>query len=143
MSGLNLTPNPMVIAVQGGIFLSALLIIKKNFLQPYMALRQKRDQMTTGVKGSAEGLTQAASQMTQKIQQSTETCLLEVRKQTSEIREQATQKRVELVQAAESEAATFMAAAREDLRTTLREETTKVEVNAKEIAKNIESLILN
>lgn len=143
MSGLNLTPNPMVIAVQGGIFLSALVIIKKNFLEPYVKLRSLRDQLTTGVKGSADGLNAEAEQMASKINQSTESCIQSVKAETTALREQASEKRQELVTAAEKEAEEFMKSARDELRSTLREEGTKVEANAVTIAKNIENMILN
>jgi F0F1-type ATP synthase membrane subunit b/b' len=53
-SGLNLIPNPGVMAVIATVFLLAMQVIKIYFLQPFQQLHQKRSQLTSGGKDEAE-----------------------------------------------------------------------------------------
>lgn len=48
MSDLNLVPNPIVIGIQSAIFLASIFVVKKLFVSPYLTLREKRTQMTSG-----------------------------------------------------------------------------------------------
>ncbi len=48
MAGLNLIPNPGVIAVVAVFFLAAVKIVKTYFLQPFKKLQTQRENMTTG-----------------------------------------------------------------------------------------------
>lgn len=53
MAGLNLTPNPLVLATQAGIFLASMHFVKTLMVNPYLQIRTKRLQATTGAKGEA------------------------------------------------------------------------------------------
>ena len=67
MSSLNLTPNPSILLVQLGLFLANLFVIKKLILQPYLALRARREAMTTGNAGEAQKLAHEASEKAKQI----------------------------------------------------------------------------
>lgn len=53
-SGLNLIPNPGVMAIVAAVFLLAMQVIKVYFLQPFLQLHQKRNQLTSGGKDDAQ-----------------------------------------------------------------------------------------
>ena len=54
MSGLNLVPNPTVLAVQAGVFMANIFVIKKLWLDPYLRVYEKRQANTTGSQTDAE-----------------------------------------------------------------------------------------
>ena len=54
MSQLSLIPNPTVIVVQAGIFLSNMFVVKKLILDPYLKVRAARDQSTGGSQEDAQ-----------------------------------------------------------------------------------------
>jgi F0F1-type ATP synthase membrane subunit b/b' len=56
MSQLNLTPDPIIIATQAAIFLANLLVIKKLILNPYLAVRARREASTGGSQHEAQKL---------------------------------------------------------------------------------------
>jgi len=49
-----LNPDPTVIAVQGVIFLTAVMIVKKFFIEPYRKIKSARTKMTTGAVAASE-----------------------------------------------------------------------------------------
>ncbi len=63
MSSLNLNPDPIVMGVQAGIFLTNMYIVKKLMLDPYMKLRTARDAKTGGSQAAAEELLDKAANM--------------------------------------------------------------------------------
>lgn len=48
MANLQLVPNPTVLVVQAGVFLSAMVVVKKLYVDPFLKLKDKRDAATTG-----------------------------------------------------------------------------------------------
>lgn len=56
MAGLNLTPNPAIMAVQAGVFLANIYVVKKLWLDPYMKVYKKRQEKTRGAQSEAESI---------------------------------------------------------------------------------------
>ena len=54
MSGLNLSPNPVVLLVQSGLFLTGLVIVKKLFVVPFMKIKKHREHLTIGTKSDIQ-----------------------------------------------------------------------------------------
>lgn len=56
MAALNLDPNPLIIAAQMGIFIGAVVVVKKLMVEPYLRVKDKRDGLTVGSTDHAKTL---------------------------------------------------------------------------------------
>lgn len=56
MAALNLDPNPLIIAAQMGIFIGAVVVVKKLMVEPYLRVKNKRDGLTVGSTDHAKTL---------------------------------------------------------------------------------------
>ena len=53
MASLILVPDPEVLAIQAGLFLVAVGVVKKLYVEPYLAVRERRQAATVGSKDEA------------------------------------------------------------------------------------------
>ena len=53
MAQLVLVPNPVVMAVQAGVFIAGAVIIKKLMIEPYLSVRDRREKLTVGNRDEA------------------------------------------------------------------------------------------
>lgn len=56
MSSLNLSPEPLIMACQAGLFAANFFVLKKCILEPYLTVREKRLKATIGSQSDAEEL---------------------------------------------------------------------------------------
>lgn len=103
MAELNLVPNLTVVAVQTGIFITNLVIVKKLIVEPYFMLREKRDAMTSGAQGDAARLLSESEAMARKIEERLQTTSSEASAMREKVRQAAVQKAEEIRKAAETE----------------------------------------
>lgn len=68
MAALNLDPNPLIIAAQMGIFIGAVVVVKKFMVEPYLRVKDKRDGLTVGSTDHAKNLVQENEQLSSNIQ---------------------------------------------------------------------------
>lgn len=68
MSSLNLTPNPIVMVIEAGVFLVNFLVVKKLLLEPFLAVKAERNQRTAGSQSQAEQLEIENQKAAQNIQ---------------------------------------------------------------------------
>lgn len=68
MAALNLDPNPLIIAAQMGIFIGAVVVVKKLMVDPYLKVKDKRDGLTVGSTDDAKALVQENEQLSANIQ---------------------------------------------------------------------------
>ena len=85
MSGLNLIPNPTVLAVQTGVFMANIFVIKKLWLDPYMKVYEKRKASTTGSQSDAEKIGKENDKMVTKIETGIHDAVEESRKIRTDI----------------------------------------------------------
>ncbi len=115
MSSLNLSPNPVIMAVTAGVFVANLIAVKKLFLEPYLKVRDQRIKATFGNQAAAEQLEVENTRATEKIRDRIATASLEARNFRDSSLATAKQKRDELLAAASKEATDVVTAMRGDL----------------------------
>lgn len=104
MASLNLIPNPSVLAVQAGVFMANVVVVKKLFVDPYLKVRDARDNATQGSKEEADRLYSKSETLAEEIQQKITQASAEARQTREGIRQDAIAKRRKIMQEAESEA---------------------------------------
>jgi len=126
MSSLNLTPNPIVMVIEAGVFLAHFLVVKKLLLEPYIAVRTERNLRTEGSQNQAEHL-EIENQNTAKRIQSQ---LMLVADESRALRDkavlQAKLRRDQLVQAASDEANATIESMRQELKRELAAERAQI-----------------
>lgn len=133
MSSLNLTPDPILMGVQAGIFLTNMYIVKKLMLDPYMKLRMARDAKTGGSQSAAQALLDKAANMDLVITEK----MRDAHKSAATVREKiksvATAKRTELLAQAETAAKKEQSEIQRAIATNLAEERSKKEQTIQQI----------
>jgi F0F1-type ATP synthase membrane subunit b/b' len=115
MSSLNLSPNPVIMAATGVVFIANLLAVKKLFLEPYLKVRDQRIKATFGNQAAAEQLEVENTRATEKIRDRIAQASLEARNFRDSSLATAKQKRDELLAAASKEATDVVTAMRGNL----------------------------
>lgn len=126
MSTLNLIPVPQVLLVQAGVFAANFFIIKKLFVEPYLAVRERRDRLTIGSKGDATKALTDAEILTTKIAAALSATADAAKKDKDAIRAQALARRQTIVGAAEAESKTAVAAVEKDIQRVVATERAKI-----------------
>tara|TARA_B100001094_G_C18162750_1_gene790313 strand:+ start:935 stop:1366 length:432 start_codon:yes stop_codon:yes gene_type:complete len=126
MAGLNLTPNPYVIATQAGIFLTSLHFVRALFVKPYLEMKEKRDQATVGDQDSISLITDSNKAKSAEIEKMFRSAIDEMHVATLESRNAGTKERDLLVKAAEERAQSYLFEENEKLKNELSEELKKV-----------------
>jgi len=143
MASLNLVPNPTVVAVQMGIFLTNLYIVKKMLLEPYLVLRAKRDGLTTGSQKDSERLSQESEAMTQSITTAVQSALVSASGAVEQIRATAQKRKDEIVKQAEEVARVQIENARKEIVSNLQAERAKIPATVKSVADEIYRMTLS
>lgn len=104
MASLNLVPNPPVLVVQAGIFLASLAIVKKLYVDPYLAVRDRRDALTLGNKDAAAAALTQAEAVQQKVADVLSSAADTAKKSREASRAGAIEKRNAILSAAEAAA---------------------------------------
>ena len=97
MSALNLVPNPEVLAVQAGVFLAGVAVIKNLFVKPFLSVRDRRDALTVGSQDHAERALEACEQATRAIEAALLDAASAAKAERQEIRDRAVAQRQEIV----------------------------------------------
>lgn len=101
MAQLNLVPDPAIVGTQIVVFIVNIAIVKKFFLEPYLALRSTRDALTTGSKAEAARLLYESDQIAKKVEEAVSEAASAAASERDRIKAQAQEKRTEIVKAAE------------------------------------------
>jgi F0F1-type ATP synthase membrane subunit b/b' len=142
MATLNLIPNPPVLAVQAGIFLLNIVVVKKLMLEPYLKIRDRRDQLTVGSKDSAEKATREADTATAEIHTRLTGAATEAKAEREKLREVALERKATIVTKAEAEARATVAAAETEIKQAMAQEKTKVPAIVKQLTDEVYRLAL-
>ena len=101
---MNLVPNPTVLAVQAGVFLTNLVVVKKLFVEPYLSVRDRRDALTVGSKDEAQKFLAESERIALELQARIQTAAEEAKKEREKSREAAMVKRQAALAAASADA---------------------------------------
>ena len=126
MSSLNLLPNVSVMAVQAGIFVSAVVTVKKLFLEPYQQVTEKRELLTVGNKKGAEELTKNCQEISSEIQKKISLVTDEIKSMREKSLHQAISKRDQILEAAEKTAKDTVQSSKESILSALADEKSKI-----------------
>lgn len=126
MAQLVLVPNPVVLAVQAGVFLANVVVIKKLMLEPYLAVRDRREKLTQGNRDEAGAIVTRCEALATDINQRLVTTAQAAQKAKESIRNAALEKRNALLAAAEAESRATIEKMAAEVKQTLAAERAKV-----------------
>ena len=128
-----LVPDPTVMVVQAGIFLTAIYTVNKLYLQPYLKLRGTRDDATSGLVERSNRLSETNEKLMSKIDLEIAEAKTKAKNQAKTIREEAKSRREGIVIEAEKAASLFTKAASTELTKKIAEEESKLAGKLSEI----------
>jgi len=126
MAGLNLVPNPAVLLVQSGIFLTTLYAVKKLFITPYLSVREKRQSVTVGAHSGAEKLNADARSTQEHIDKKMSAVIEESKQTLSMTKQEINEEKNKIIEQARKESAEIVEHMRQQLTKELAEERAKV-----------------
>ena len=122
MSQLNLKPDPIVLGIQAAIFLANMFVVKKLMLEPYLAVRNRRDAKTGGSQDVAQKLQSEAQELETKITERMRSAHKEAATVREAIKKDAMDKRAAVLAKAEGEAKAEQAKIEEAISANIKEE---------------------
>jgi F0F1-type ATP synthase membrane subunit b/b' len=141
MAGLEIIPDPKIVAMQMGIFAGNLLICKKLFVEPFLNLISKRDSLSTDLDKQAARFRLEAVGSAQKIQDACRSIDAEVAQRALELDAQAkASKMAQLAQVKEATASSFSSFQQELLKAS-KEERAKLDTTAEALAQDFYRLV--
>jgi F0F1-type ATP synthase membrane subunit b/b' len=126
MSSLNLTPNPIVMAIQTGFFLVNFYVIRKFFLQPYLRVADKRQTLTTGNQEEAQILAQKNQEAMATVSEKLGAAREEATKIRAQLTEEADRKKDAILSRADQEAKQIIESVQQEIQKELTEEEAKI-----------------
>jgi F-type H+-transporting ATPase subunit b len=114
-----LIPDPIVLCVQAGLFLTSVVVVKKTMLDPYRKLRAHRDGLTTGSSDQSKTLSQQAEGLRNRLDDIIKKSRDQARQEADRIRLNATALKEQIVQQAEAEASRILESATAELSASL------------------------
>lgn len=134
MSQLNLKPDPIVLGIQAVIFLVNMLVVKKLMLEPYLAVRSRRDAKTGGSQDVAQKLQSEAQELEARITERMRAAHKEAATVREGIKKEAMEKRSAILAKAESESKTEQAKIEEAISLNLKEERSRQEETVRSVS---------
>lgn len=134
MSQLNLQPDPIVLGIQAVIFLVNMLVVKKLMLEPYLAVRSRRDAKTGGSQDVAQKLQSEAQELEARITERMRAAHKEAATVREGIKKEAMEKRSAILAKAESESKTEQAKIEEAISLNLKEERSRQEETVRSVS---------
>jgi len=137
MAGLNLIPNPLVLLVQSGIFVTTLYCIKKLLVTPYLSVREKRQSVTVGAHHGAEKLHEEARSLKVHIDDKMAGAVEKSRKHLAVSKEEGNGEKNKLIAEARSESAEVINQMRQQLASELADERAKIPAVVKQLTEAV------
>ncbi len=137
MSAFNLSPNPAVMIVQAGVFLTAIAVVKKLYLEPYLRVRGRRDAMTTGSKAHADELVDRNNQLTKQITSRVSEAHQSTRQLREELIKSAATNKQKIVSSAEDEAKATVDA----MRTQITQDIKAAQAQIPDVVRNVSDTV--
>lgn len=126
MASLNLNPNPAVLVTQAGIFLTALFVVKKTMIEPYLKVRTKREQKTLGNQSEADSILVANAEAAARLDAKLHEAATDAKVFAAKIRADANKTKEQLVKEAQENALKTIKAIESDIENTVKEEKQKI-----------------
>lgn len=132
--GLNLIPNPGVLAIVAVIFWAAMRVVKHYFIEPYLKLQQKRDGMTTGGQTEAEARLAEVKAKQQDLEQRLAASRAEAFAKKEKLILDTQKDAKSILVKAKAEADAEIAASRQQISERVKEESGKISGHARKLA---------
>lgn len=143
MAKLDLIPDVSIMLIQGAVFASALYVVKKNFVEPYLKLKDKRDSATTGQQSEAHKSIIECEEKTLIIEEKIKAALLEAKNIKQNIRETALKNQKSIVDQASKEAKEETAKISQKIKEELKTEKAKLSSVITDISNELYSKAIN
>lgn len=103
MAHLELKPEPIIVAVQGVVFLASLFTVKKLMLEPFLKLRARRKDLTEGRFVAARKIVDDAEQKLGAVRERMREAAMAAREDRDAIVDKAVAERATMIATAEAE----------------------------------------
>ncbi len=127
MADLSLIPNPQIMAIQTGVFLANLYVVKKLMLEPYLKVKEKRIELTIGNKESAQIVLKECEEKTEEIQTKVNSALNAASDNRKKVRSEALEKKENIVTQATQQASGHLEKMRQQMQVEIAKEKEKIE----------------
>ena len=143
MASLELVPHPSVLAVQVGVFLANLVVVKKLWVEPYLLVKERRQKLTVGSKDEATRLLAEAEKVAEEINSKLLTAASEAKASREGVREAALQRRTQILAAADAEAKAYVGTVERQVKEELMRERGKVPAVVHKLTDEVYTLALS
>lgn len=143
MANLDLIPKLPVLAVQAGIFIANLGIMKKLFMEPYLKVRIAQDNQTIGSQGDAARLLSEADQVSTEINSRLQTALRRAKEAREKVRSAAIAQRQSLLNSAQEEVKSELEKVEAEIKRQLEHEREKVPNVVASLTNQVYEIALN
>lgn len=133
MSTLSLDPNPILIATHTGLFLANIYVVKFYIINPFLRLKDKRNNLTSGQESLAVELQQETGEIQSDIKSKIITAQGEAKDYFASQKNLALQKQQEQINNARAKAHTYV----EEMKTQIAMDAKKEEEKIPETIENI------
>jgi hypothetical protein len=132
-----LVPDPAVIAVQGLLFLTAVVAVKKLMIEPYERLRLKREALTSGSAGAAKSLVERNAAVSSELLAATNAALNKAKEASSALRIKHASERERIISEAETKAAAILENANRSLSENLKSQESRLVDECNRLTKEV------
>ena len=137
MAELNLVPNPTLLVVQGGMFLTNIWLINKLILRPYLKLKEARDRLTIGNQDATRSVREEIELKSKTIKERLDKALDDARLTLNAARQEAEKQQEQMVNLAQENLERDLEHFRTGLKITLLEERSKTAKVVEDISQEI------
>ena len=142
MATFEIVPHPAVLLVQVGVFLAGTVVVKKLFVEPYMALRDKREALTIGNKDEATRALAESDAIATRLEQRLAALTLDMKQAREKSRDEALTRRDAVIAAAQVEARNEVAKVETLVAADLAAERTKIPSIINKLTEEVYALAL-
>jgi F-type H+-transporting ATPase subunit b len=142
MASLNLVPDPEVLVVQAGVFLVALGVVKKLYVEPYLKVRERREAATIGSKDEAAQTLVECAKISNQIEARLAAAAVEAKAARETVKVAALERQAAIMATATAEANATVAAVEQQIQRELAGELAKIPAVVSQLTDEVYKLAL-
>lgn len=142
MAALDLIPNPTMVIAQTGLFLANIAVVKKLIIDPYLKLKDRRFELTTGNKEKAKRILADSEEKSKSIDAQLYNIEQEIKSFRQTRKEEALSNHNKIVQDSKALARQRLEKQREEVSQELKQERNKIPGFVSELSEKVFSAVL-
>lgn len=143
MSSLNLVPNPQLMVAQAVVFFANLYVVKRLMVEPFLKLKEKREEKTTGSDVLAKNMMFECERKESEIEKKTASFFLENNENRKKIKDEARKKQQQLLSQSREENEQKIISYTKELRDSYEQEKKKIGSAVNSLSEEFYRIILS